>query len=97
MTIPIIFAIDNNVVMPCGVTITSLLFNAKPETFYDIYILCNQSKLDVEWRNKLNDAFVNHSQCKISFVDVGEDFQETSKLTSGHITTAAYYRLAIPV
>jgi lipopolysaccharide biosynthesis glycosyltransferase len=28
---------------------------------------------------------------------VGEDFKETGELTSGHITTAAYYRLAIPL
>ena len=37
--IPIIFAIDNNVVMQCGVTITSLLMNAKEETFYDIHLM----------------------------------------------------------
>lgn len=97
MTIPIVFAIDNNVVMPCGITITSLLMNAKPNTCYDIYILCNQSKLNVEGRKKLNDAFANHSQCRLSFVDVGENYKETEGLTTGHITTAAYYRLAIPV
>ena len=99
MTIPIIFAIDNNVVMPCGVTITSLLKNAKADTFYDIYILCNQSKLDVIGRKELNDAFANSSQCRITFVDVslGEDFKETDWQTTGHLTTAAFYRLAIPL
>lgn len=99
MTIPIIFAIDNNVVMPCGVTITSLLKNAKAETFYDIYVLCNQSKLDVDGRKKLNDAFANSGQCRIAFVDVslGEGFKETDWQTTGHLTTAAFYRLAIPL
>lgn len=99
MTIPIIFAIDNNVVMPCGVTITSLLKNAKADTFYDIYVLCNQSKLDVDGRKKLNDAFANSSQCRITFVDVSldEDFKETDWQTTGHLTTAAFYRLAIPL
>lgn len=97
--IPIVFAIDNNVLMPCGVTITSLLLNANIETFYDIYILCNQSKLNVEGRNKLNEAFSNHNQCRITFVDVGlsEAFKETDWQTTGHLTTAAFYRLAIPL
>ena len=85
--------------MPCGVTITSLLKNAKADTFYDIYILCNQSKLDVIGRKELNDAFANSSQCRITFVDVslGEDFKETDWQTTGHLTTAAFYRLAIPL
>lgn len=99
MTIPIIFAIDNNVVMPCGVTITSLLKNAKADTFYDIYILCNQSKLDVIGRKELNDAFVNCGRCSITFVDVSssEAFKETDWKTTGHLTTAAFYRLIIPL
>lgn len=99
MTIPIVFAIDNNVVIPCGVTITSLLLNAGLETFYDIYILCNQSKLDEGGRKKLNDAFMNHSQCSITFIDVssGVAFKETDWQTTGHLTTAAFYRLVIPL
>jgi lipopolysaccharide biosynthesis glycosyltransferase len=98
-TVPIVFAIDNNVVMQCGVTITSLLMNAKADTYYDIYILCNQSKLDGEERKKLNDAFAENSQCRISFVDVqGNDaFKENDWQTTGHLTLAAFYRLAIPL
>jgi lipopolysaccharide biosynthesis glycosyltransferase len=95
-TIPIIFAIDNNVVMQCGVTITSLLMNAKEETFYDIYILCDQSRLDVAGRKRLKDAFAENSQCRISFVDVGEAFKDVPLQTNGHITVATYYRLLIP-
>ena len=96
MTIPVIFAIDNNVVMQCGVTITSLLLNAKEDTFYDIYILCNKSQLDEANRNSLLKAFEDNGKCKISFVDVGETFKESEGLATGHVTTATYYRLAIP-
>ena len=95
--IPIIFAIDNNVVMQCGVTITSLLLNAKPETYYEIYILCNQSQLNIESREALLRAFENERQCKIAFVDVGESFGETEEMVTGHVTLATYYRLLIPV
>lgn len=96
-TIPIIFAIDNNVVMQCGVTITSLLMNANTDTFYDIYILCDEVRLDVEGRKKLKDAFEESPQCKIDFVDVGATFKEIEKVIQGHVTTATYYRLLIPV
>ena len=96
-SIPVIFAIDNNVVMQCGVTITSLLMNAKADTFYDIYILCDEVCLDVEERKKLKDAFEESTQCKIDFVDVGKTFKEIEKVIQGHVTTATYYRLLIPV
>ena len=95
-TIPIIFAIDNNVVMQCGVTITSLLMNAKADTFYDTYILCNKSQLSEVNKDALLNAFEGHKKCKISFVDVGETFKELEGLATGHLTTATYYRLAIP-
>ncbi len=94
--IPVIFAIDNNVLMQCGVTITSMLMNAKEETFYDIYILCNKSQLSEVNRNVLLNAFENNKKCKISFADVGETFKESEGLATGHLTTATYYRLAIP-
>ena len=94
--IPVVFAIDNNVVMPCGVTITSLLMNAKVGTFYDIYILCKQSQLTDENKGVLQQAFASEKKCKITFVDVGEAFKESEGLAEGHITTATYFRLAIP-
>ena len=94
--IPIIFAIDKNVVVPCGVTITSLLANAGAETVYDIFILCDGDRLGAADRKALSDAFAAGDKCALTFVDVGEAFKETEGLTSGHITTATYYRLLIP-
>ena len=96
-TIPIIFAIDNNVVMQCGVTITSLLYNAKPDTHYSIYILCNKKQLNVENRNLLLLAFKNNEKCTISFVDVGNNYDNSDIKVNDHITHATYYRLAIPI
>ena len=96
MTIPIVFAIDQNVVIQCGVTITSLLINAREDTFYDIYILYNRQKLDEGSRDLLQTAFKDNTHCHISFVDVGDKFSESEGLATGHITTATYFRLAIP-
>lgn len=94
--VPVVFAIDKNVVVPCGVTITSLLANAGAETVYDLFILFDGEHLGAGDRQALSDAFQEDPKCTLSFVDVGEAFKETEGLTSGHITTATYFRLAIP-
>lgn len=95
-SVPIVFAIDNNVVMQCGVTITSLLMNAFDETYYDIYILCDGARLGTESIFLLSDAFKGSERYHLSFVDVGDAFQETKDWAKGHVTSATYYRLLIP-
>ena len=95
--VPIFFAIDSNVVMQCGVTITSLLKNALSETFYEVFILCNHSQLSEDSRQVLLAAFSSFENVSISFKDVGEAFKDTPLRTNGHITLATYYRLLIPV
>jgi len=95
-TVPIILAIDRNVVMQCGVTLTSLLLNAHRGTFYDIYILHSQQGLSESERDRILAAFPGSDRYQLSFVDTGDAFQESEGLATGHITTATYYRLAIP-
>lgn len=97
MTVPIVFAIDQNVVMQCGVTMTSLFLNAGKDTFYDVYILHDKSKLGVDSQHRLLEAFPSGDRYRISFVDVGDAFTDSEGLATGHITTATYFRLAIPV
>lgn len=94
-TIPIIFAIDDNVVVPCGVTITSLLMNARQDTFYDIYILCEQKALSAASQKKMREAFASWPNCKLSIIDVGDAYADAAN--PGRITKAAYFRLMIPV
>ena len=93
--IPIIFAIDNNVVVQCGVTITSLLLNAKEDTRYNVFVLYEKHKLPESSRNRLTDAFHDCNQCTLSFVEVHDDYSDVS-ITGGRITLATYYRLSIP-
>ena len=35
--VPIVFAFDNNLILPACVCISSLLVNAKCDTFYDVF------------------------------------------------------------
>ena len=94
--VPIVFAIDKNVVIPCGVTITSLLRNAGEDTFYQIFILCDGMNLTQKDRTALAEAFRKEEKCSLSFVDVGDAFKEAESSAIDYITKATYYRLAIP-
>lgn len=90
--IPIAFAFDNNLTMPAAVTLTSLLKNAAPETFYDIYILhYEKEELDKFFFSKIVEEFHN---CKINYVPVGDTFKGAYEIRN--ITTPTYYRLLIP-
>lgn len=96
MHIPIIFSIDENVVMQCGVTITSLLSNSGEDTFYDIFILYNTKSLSQDSRDQLIEAFRDMTNCSIGFVDVGKRLESVCVSNSDYLTSATYYRLAIP-
>ena len=90
--VPIVFSFDNNLVMPACVCISSLMMNAKEDTFYDIFILHSASEC-------LNKADLDripqyYKNCKIQYREVGNEFDGAFEIRG--ITTPAYYRLLIP-
>lgn len=90
--VPITFAFDNNLVMPACVCLSSLMMNAKPDTFYDIFILHSEKEnLRKEELNKLPKHYPN---CRIQYRTVGDLFDNAFEIRG--ITTPAYYRLLIP-
>ena len=90
--IPVVFAFDNNLVMPACVCITSLLSNAKQDTFYDIFILHSEKEeLDKSNLDRLTQSYDN---CRIQYRAVGNIFDDAFEIRG--ITTPAYYRLLIP-
>lgn len=59
MNIPVVFASDDNYVIPTGVAITSMVLNKQKETSYDVYILSdNISPQNWEYLNQLNSEDV---------------------------------------
>lgn len=90
--VPIVFAFDNNLVLPACVCISSLLMNAKEDTFYDIFILHSEKeKLAKTELDKIPHYFPN---CKIQYRVVDNTFDTAFEIRG--ITTPAYYRLLIP-
>lgn len=91
--IPVVFCFDDNLVLPAGVCITSLLENAHPDTFYDIFILHDEQATypTSGFLECLHDVYANFS---ITYRTVGNQFRDAFEIRG--ITVPAYYRLLIP-
>lgn len=90
--VPIAFAFDNNLVMPACICISSLLMNARPDTFYDIFILQpKDEELNKAELNKIPSYFAN---CKLNYRKVENIFDNAFQIRG--INTVTYYRLLIP-
>lgn len=91
-TVPILFTFDDKLLMPAGVCITSLLLNAEPDTFYDIFILHGErydfSQTDLM---RLPEVFSN---CRITLRKVAGEFVGAYEVRG--IPETAYYRLIAP-
>lgn len=92
--IPVVMATDDCYI-PLVVSLTSLLKSAAKNTFYNIYVL-----IDVLFGKESEDAVkkslkVFESQCTLSFVNVGNVFDQ-ALISIPHITRPTYYRLMIP-
>lgn len=90
--VPIVFAFDNNLILPACICISSLMMNAKEDTFYDIFIL-HSSKNELE-KNELNKLSATYKNCKIQYKIVDNTFDNAFEIRG--ITAATYYRLLIP-
>lgn len=91
-TVPIAFAFDNNLVFPACICLSSLLMNAKEETFYDIFILHSlEGNLEREQLDRLSRYF---RHCRIQYREVDDTFEQSFEVRG--ITAATYYRLLIP-
>lgn len=91
-TVPIVFAFDNNLILPACVCISSLLINAKEDTFYDIFIL-HSSKVDL-FKEQLDELPKHFNRCRIQYRVVDNTFDQAFEIRG--ITTPTYYRLLIP-
>ena len=87
--------IDNKYIYPSIVFMTSLLENRNYNTFYNIYILYSPD-LKKDYKDKVNTLIKKYGDkaLNISYINMRIDFSEA--LTGQYISTAAYYRIALP-
>lgn len=91
-TLPILFTFTQTLEMPAGVCITSLLENACPETFYDIFIL-HGPQCDF-LQSRLNELPERYGNCRLTFRKVEGEFVGGYQIRG--IPETAYYRLVSP-
>ena len=91
-TVPILFTFTQDLEMPAGVCLTSLLENAASDTFYDIFIL-HGPQCDFS-RSRLNLLPKRYGNCKLTFRTVEGEFVGGYKIRG--IPETAYYRLISP-
>lgn len=91
-TVPIVFAFDNNIIMPACICISSLLMSANENTYYDIFIL-HSNNIDLK-KDDLEKIPMHYPNCRIQFLPVGNSFESGYEIRG--VTKATYYRLLIP-
>lgn len=93
MRIPIVYSTDNEYVFVLIVSVTSLVLNADTDTFYDIYILTDNS---FSMKNEIIKSLGElDKRFKIEFINVGNRF-EAACLRYDFISRPTYFRLALP-
>ena len=71
----------------------SIMLNQNNDTFINFYILV--SNLSYEQKKVINKIVKEHKNCKINFIDMGNQFKEFN-LPFNIWTTANYYRIKLP-
>lgn len=92
MPVSLLFTFDSTLEMPAGVCLTSLLENAAPGTFYDIFIL-HGPQCDFSG-SRLHDLPKLYGNCRLTFRKVENEFVGGYEIRG--IPETAYYRLLAP-
>ena len=93
--IHIALTIDNKYIYPLLVFLTSLFDSRANTTFYIIHIMTSKN-LRPEYFTKINSLIEKQGKdiSNVTYYNMGDDFK--GAITGTHISTAAYYRIALP-
>ncbi|RCK76502.1 MAG: Lipopolysaccharide biosynthesis glycosyltransferase [Ignavibacteriae bacterium] len=91
--VPICFFFDHKIVIPAGVSISTLLESAKPDTFYEIYIF-HPGDLVGHYAETITKLKAKYNNCNFTFLDMHDKFNNAHVLRG--IPNVTYYRLLVP-
>ena len=91
-TIPIAFSLNDKYLYPLIVSLTSVLYNASPKTFYVFYILLGPG-ISEKNEQKILGLKEKYPNCKINLIHMGEKFSKFNK--NYYKSVAVYYRLEL--
>ena len=91
--VPVAMALDDNYVFPTIVAITSAMENIHETNEYSFYLM-HPKEFKEESKAKMKSLEKKYEgKCHIHLINMGEQFKNAND--KGHITTPAYYRLAL--
>ena len=88
--IPIAFSLNNKYVYPLIVSLTSILYNSSPNTFYIFYFLLSPDIQDYKL-NKILGLREKYPNCKMNLIHMGDKYKKYK--TSYYKSVTVYYRL----
>lgn len=91
--IPIVFATNNDYTYFCYTAIFSLIKNASPDNFYNIFIFVT----NVEEKNRRLLESLSNSYVSVACIDISDYVSNVNLQESYHLSVETYYRLFIPV
>lgn len=94
ITIPVIFAADNNYSIAMGVAITSLLSNKSNSTSYDIRCMVPNDYSEGN-RKRISNLCSKYTDCSIQFKNVDGSIFNDVKISTSHISSITFSRLLI--
>lgn len=91
-TIPVVFATDDNYVSYCGVAIFSMIKNANPDNFYEVFVLYDS----ISQVNRMRLENLSTGYASIKCICIHDLIVDLKVLEFNHLTIASAYRLVIP-
>lgn len=95
-TIPVMHCFDNNYVIPAAVSFYSMLKNADPNYFYQLYVL--HTDITIQNQRKLTELVESFPNATLSFISMEHRFDELwhSMPNTDHLTKEVLYKLVAP-
>lgn len=89
------YASNAGYAMPMSVSIVSLLENALPETFYDIFVLVSDVFPD-QIKDDMKKSLAHYKGCHLTFVTIDSSQFERIRIYTKHLRMEAFFRLVMP-
>lgn len=89
--IPVVFASDDNYSVLTGVALHSMMANASPDYFYDVYIF----NTNISWEHKRRLESLSNENTRVQVKDVKDYMFVQERHTSNHLSIETVYRLLI--
>ena len=90
--IPIAFSLNKKYAYPLIVSLTSILYNSGPNTFYTFYLLLAPDS-EEHLIKKILDLREKYTNCKIQLIHMGNKYHKYK--SHGYNTPTVYYRLEL--